>query len=178
MTSTDEILHTFPDLDNITDPHIPLAGWVSSSRDRGSIDILWSCCITILLCCWVATHPNACAPEDKWYHAVIDKFYLALVGCIGPDFLLAVAAGQHSSARRSVKRFQQDPALSKYGKWTLQYGFFVDMGGICLAGPDYPDAFPINAEQLFYLVKHGHVEFPDMGELRISERDNTDVLAR
>lgn len=69
-------VNPLPDLNNVTVLHAPIHDWVSYSKDRGSIDILWSCCLTIFLFCWVATHPNVCAPDDKWYHAALDKFHL------------------------------------------------------------------------------------------------------
>lgn len=78
-------------------------GWVAAGRDRGSIDILWSSLLTIILCVWVSTHPNALSPKDKWYHGLFDKVNLAMIGLLGPDFLFGLAVGQLSSARRSVK---------------------------------------------------------------------------
>lgn len=80
-----------------------VTGWVASTSSRGSIDIFWSCCITIVLCCWVSTFPNVPSLNDKWYHPLIDKFNLAVIGFIGPDYLFAIALGQFSSARRSVR---------------------------------------------------------------------------
>lgn len=88
---------------NVTDHSLPYAGWVSSSRDRGSIDVLWSCCFTIFLCIWVATHPNAVAQSEGTYHRFQDKFRLAMIALLGPDFLFGIAAGQFSSAWRSVQ---------------------------------------------------------------------------
>ncbi len=78
-------------------------GWKQSGRDRGSIDIFWACVVTIVLCCWVSTHPNVPALNDKWYHRFIDKLSLGCIGLLGPDFLLGLAVGQFANARRSVK---------------------------------------------------------------------------
>ncbi|KAI1841681.1 hypothetical protein JX266_012146 [Neoarthrinium moseri] len=167
-----------PPFEDATDFHTVVPGWVSSSRDRGSIDILYSSCLTILLCCWVSTQPNAGAPKDKWYHRFIDKFHLAMVGLLGPDFLFAIAIGQLSSARRSVKLFRANEKLTKGLKWTYRHAFFVDMGGIFLTSPDFPDGFPINAQQFYYLVKHDYIDFPDMEAMDISERNSSDTLSR
>lgn len=52
------------------------------------------------------------------------------------------------------------------------------MGGIFLKSPDFPEGFPIDAEQLHYLVKHGFVEFPDMESMDIAERNTVDTLSR
>jgi hypothetical protein len=52
------------------------------------------------------------------------------------------------------------------------------MGGFYLSSPDYPHGFPVNAEQLFYLIKHGHVDFPEMTAAQIKERSTMDTLAK
>ncbi|KPM41520.1 hypothetical protein AK830_g4997 [Neonectria ditissima] len=153
-------------------------GWKSSSTDRGTIDIMWSSCITIVLCCWAATYPNVGSPTDKWYHLFYDKISLALISVLGPDFLFGIALGQWSSARRSVKAFKRDKHLCNDETWTYTNAFFVDMGGIHLISPDFKDGFPINAEQLHYLVLHKHVDFPDMETMDIAERNSLDILSR
>lgn len=166
-------------IENATDPLEALSyGWVSSGKDRGTDDIIWNSILTMLLCTWVSVYPNIPSPNAKWYHRFFEKVWLALVGLLGPDFLFAIALGQLSSAKRSVKIFRNDPALCGGMKWTYEHGFFLDMGGIHLTSPDYPDGFPINAEQLYYLVKHKHVDFPDMAKMHISERNTQDTLSR
>ncbi|KAK2770632.1 tannase subunit [Colletotrichum kahawae] len=155
---------------NVVDIHAPVDGWVGTSRDRGSIEILWDCCFTVLLCCWVSTHPNASSPSDRWYHHYVDKFHIALLGLLGPDFLFAIAVGQLSSARRSVQ-------LCNRAIWTYRHAFFVDMGGLFLRSPDYPEGFPITAEELHYLVKYDHVDFPDMESMRVDKADTADTLS-
>ncbi|KAF5496862.1 hypothetical protein CGCS363_v007932 [Colletotrichum siamense] len=163
---------------NVVDIHAPVDGWVGTSRDRGSVEILWDCCFTVILCCWVSTHPNASSPSDRWYHHFLDKLHLALLGLLGPDFLFGLALGQLSSARRSVKLFKRDAHLCNGSTWTYRYAFFVDMGGLFLKSPDFPDGFPVTAEELHYLVKHEHVEFPNMESLKVDKTDTADTLSR
>jgi hypothetical protein len=78
----------------------------------------------------------------------------------------------------AVQMFRENPAYCKNEKWTYSYAFFLDMGGIHLTSLDYPKGFPINSEQLFYLVKNGHVDFPDMEKMDIQERNAKDILSR
>jgi hypothetical protein len=59
----------------------------------------------------------------------------------------------------------------------LTHGFFADMGGFTLVSPDYPP-FPINAEQLHYLVKNGHVDFPNITKPEIKALSKTDSLSK
>ncbi|KAJ8128804.1 hypothetical protein O1611_g4828 [Lasiodiplodia mahajangana] len=163
---------------NTTKGNTSLVGWVNSSTDRGTIDLLWSCGFAVVLCIWVATHANVGSPNDKWYHRIIDKFHLSMICLLGPECIFAIAVGQLSSARRCVKLFERDKELCQGTKWTYRHAFFVNMGGIFLTSPDFPDGFPINGEELHYLIKHGHVEFPDMESMSIDERNRTDTLSR
>lgn len=89
-----------------------VVGWVSTSVDRGTADILWSSCVTIFLCVVVATHPSVPSIDDRWYHHIIDKINLACIGFLGAEFLLAMAIGQFCSARRSVRVSQGVPGGS------------------------------------------------------------------
>ncbi|KAH0425853.1 hypothetical protein CcaCcLH18_10722 [Colletotrichum camelliae] len=52
------------------------------------------------------------------------------------------------------------------------------MGGLFLRSPDYPEGFPITAEELHYLVKYDHVDFPDMESMRVDKADTADTLSR
>ncbi|RAL17628.1 uncharacterized protein BO97DRAFT_381181 [Aspergillus homomorphus CBS 101889] len=153
-------------------------GWVASPEGRGSIDILWSCCTTVLLCCWVSVYPNVGSPNDSKWHPLIDKFNLFCISLLGPDFLFGIAWGQFESARRSVKLFRTDERFSKDFKWTYKHAFFVDMGGIHLRSPDFPEGFPIDAQQLHYLISHRYVDIPDMEQMAIEERNSVDTLSR
>lgn len=106
-----------------TSGHQPLVGWQDSSDDRGSLDVLWSCLVTLLLCAWVSTYPNAGSPHDKWYHPLLDKFNLAIITFLGPDFLFGIALGQFSSARLSVKVKRANYTIQDAVTNTLVAGF-------------------------------------------------------
>ena len=119
---------------NSTDSTYQLTGWNPSDTTRGSIDILWSCCITIILCCWVSTFPNAPSSSDKWYHAWVDKFNLACLGCLGPGFLFIIALGQLASARRSVIVCWVPLAVTR-SKLRVQLGSPWDLTAVVLGVP-------------------------------------------
>ena len=78
-------------------------GWVPQTSGRGTLDIIYSCSLTILLCCWTSVYPNIPAITDSSWHQFRDKLHLACLGILGPDFLFALSLGQWDSARRSVK---------------------------------------------------------------------------
>lgn len=183
------------------DTHTIFNGWKPSGRDCGSIDILWTCILTTFLCCWVSTYPNVPSVKDKRYHRFIDKLNLACIGLLGSDFLLGLAVGQLANARRSVKvstsfathncgpvmaelicvstqLFAGDPDIRNGKEWTLTHGLFADMGGFLLTSPDYPEGFPVTSEQLFYLVKHGHVDYPSLTKKDIKDMNHVDTLSK
>ncbi|EKV19533.1 hypothetical protein PDIG_02270 [Penicillium digitatum PHI26] len=78
-------------------------GWAQSSDQRGTMDVLWSCGMTILLCCWISVYPNVGSPSDKLYHNICDRFNMFCIALLGPDFILGIALGQWSHAKESVK---------------------------------------------------------------------------
>jgi hypothetical protein len=81
----------------------PTQGWVSGQNQRGTMDIIWSCVLTIFLCCWTSVCPNIPSLSDGRWDQFRDKFNLACIGILGPEFLLGIAAGQQASAHRSVQ---------------------------------------------------------------------------
>ncbi|KAK4167168.1 hypothetical protein QBC43DRAFT_312281 [Cladorrhinum sp. PSN259] len=149
-------------------------GWTKSPDGRGTLDIVLSCLITTFLCCWTSVYPNIPAPGDGIWAPFRDKLGLACLGLLGPDFVMVLAIGQRSSARRSVAKFHQNG----YTQWTITHGFFADMGGFVLTADDLPRPIPLNAEQLFYLVKNSYVEYPDITAADLKDRNKSDGLAR
>ncbi len=78
-------------------------GWTSSPNTRGTSDILVTCLVTTFLCCWTAVYPNIPGPKEGFWAMFRDKVGLASLGILGPDFLIVLATGQRSSARRSFR---------------------------------------------------------------------------
>ena len=80
-----------------------VSGWTSSPDGRGTHSIVLSCVVTIVLCCWTTVCPNIPALKDSRWAQLKDKFDLACIGVLGPEFLLGIAVGQRVSARKAVK---------------------------------------------------------------------------
>ena len=62
--------------------------------------------------------------------------------------------------------------------WTLQHAFFANMGGFVLRSPDYQCPFPIDAEQLLWLIKHGYLPYPQIEKRAIDDKNKADSLTR
>jgi hypothetical protein len=52
------------------------------------------------------------------------------------------------------------------------------MGGFVLKTSDFPQGFPINAAQLYELVKNGQVDFPEVERVDLKERNKADGLSK
>lgn len=52
------------------------------------------------------------------------------------------------------------------------------MGGFLLQTEDLERPIALNAEQLFYLIEMGHIEYPAIAKEDINDRNKADGLAR
>ena len=150
--------------------HIAVLGWTSSPNTRGTIDIIWSCGITVFLCCWTALCVNVPPLGAGRLERLKRKSLVFLESLAGPEFIFHTALSQFISARRSVQQFE----AAGFKGWTLKHGFFADMGGFFLDSSDFVP-FPLNVEQVFYLVTHDFVDF-DSVHLDLSEIEDKNKL--
>jgi hypothetical protein len=64
-----------------------------------------------------------------------------------------------------------------YFSWTMTHAFFADMGGFILQTPDWKP-FPLDAEQLYYMVSQGYLKYPEVDKEAIDDKDKADGVAR
>lgn len=151
-------------------------GWVPSSNDRGTIDILISCTITTFLCVWTCVCVNVPAPGRRTWDNFIDRWHMLCTGLAGPEFVLLLAMGQYCHAESSRLMFRQSHPSKG---WTLRHSYFADMGAIHIRFPGWERTFPINGKQLHHLVTQKHIEFPSHITLElIRDKNKRDGLAR
>lgn len=84
-----------------------LEGWRSSPRERGTIDIIWSCISTVFLCLWSMLHLNVPGPHDTFSTIFWRKSRWLLLGILAPEVPMMFACGQWSSAKRSVQKMRE-----------------------------------------------------------------------
>jgi hypothetical protein len=165
-------------------------GWTSTPNVRGTFDIIWFSLQTIGLCTWTSVCPNIPSPEDIPFELLMDKFHFLLLAVLGPDLVFLLAFSQLQAARASVVQFRD----SGYPEWTVRHAFYANMGGISVrplseelpippkdgepAAPTRWPRFPVNAEQLHYLVQKGHMKMPTFTLKEINTRSKTDGLGR
>ena len=150
-----------------------IKGWVDSPDTRGTLDILWSCVVTIFICTYTILCLNLPAPGETWWTIMSHRLFWMGLAVIGPEFVLTYAAGQWSRARHSVKAFHHAGYLS----WTMRKAFYADMGGFVLHAKD-STAFPLNAKHLYWLVVNKHVDLPTITDDEIGDKSKQDTLAK
>ncbi|KAK3291134.1 uncharacterized protein B0H64DRAFT_450599 [Chaetomium fimeti] len=133
-------------------------GWVSSPNVRGTRDIL------------ISSLKHIRFRRHRW---LLNKFRWQLFAIFFPEVLVATAAEQWLSARQSTRTF----ARLGYPQWTIRHAFFADMGGIVVAPPDAAP-FPVDSQQIAYLVERKYLELPDLSTEDIRSMNKADGLAR
>jgi hypothetical protein len=146
-------------------------GWQSQPNGRGTIDIIWSCLLTIFLCTWSVLSLNVPAQGTSTPAFILRKMKWMLIAGLGPEWVTGMAGAQWSIAGRSSKKFRAQNC-----KWTRKQAYFADMGGIRLTLRD--DQFPITSEMLLKLVIKKIVKFPDMSKSMIQDRSKVDFIAK
>ncbi|KAF2185266.1 hypothetical protein K469DRAFT_708051 [Zopfia rhizophila CBS 207.26] len=148
-------------------------GWVSQPQGRGTFDIILSCLTTTFLCSWSALCLNVPEPGTTRWGFLRYKLRWQLFTVFFPEMIMAMAAEQWESANQSVAAFAK---LGHTG-WTMRHAFFADMGGFLLAAPDFPP-FPVDGQQIAYLVEHEYLPLPSVTEAGIRDKNKADGFAR
>ncbi|KAF2245148.1 hypothetical protein BU26DRAFT_533233 [Trematosphaeria pertusa] len=148
-------------------------GWVRQPNNRGSLDIIISCSITIFLCAWTSICVNVPSPEHGVWEIFRDRWHMLCLGGLGPEFVVLISIGQFCMARASVQAF----AKTKHQSWTMKHAFFADMGGIHLQFPN-TKSFPVNGKQLHFLVTNGYIVYPRISAEDIDDKNKANGLAR
>ncbi|KAJ9615357.1 hypothetical protein H2200_001432 [Cladophialophora chaetospira] len=115
-------------------------------------------------------------PEEtdtgRWIY-LKNKLQWMLFALIFPEVITGIGAEQWASAFQCV----QDLAESGHTNWTMRHAFYANMGGFLLESPDFP-AFPIDGQQIGYLVERKYLNFPDIDEKTIWDKNKADGFAR
>lgn len=173
-------------------------GWVPQPDSRGTLNILQSSLLTILICSWSALCLNVPPEGETHMGFFVRKAKWMLFTIFFPEILMAIAAEQWRSAAQSVEDFvnltkrweaeerdskplpsQNAENLSRIRRspWTMRHAFFTDMGGLILSFPDHRP-FRVDAQQLHYLVERTHLLYPSISDASIRDTNKADAFAR
>ena len=148
-------------------------GWVGQPNSRGTFDIILSCFLTISLCTWTSLHLNIPASNEGQWRPILRKLRWMMLTLLGPEFVVAFAAGQRANARRTKTSVRG----MGYSGWTLRHSFYANMGGFVLQARD-SKPFPIHGLHVIYLLKEGYLNLPEITSQEISDKSKANILAK
>ena len=148
-------------------------GWVSQPNQRGTIDIIWSCIVTLGICVWAMLHLNVPASTDSESSLFLRRARWMFLAILAPELVMLFACGQWASAKRSVAEMRELGCSD----WTMVHAHYADSGGFLLHVEDTV-SFPITAKQIHYLVQRGHLPLPKITKKEIWDKSKADRLAK
>ena len=138
------------------DPPDSRIGFQASPGGRGTMDIVFSCAATMLVCIVTVVHldvppqppPRGAGKLERllyYFTRYGYKYVLWSAGLIAPEILVALALLQLGLSHRDVT-FMRSVGCSQ---WTHKHAFFARMGGVRLLGGDRD--FVRSGEELYGL---------------------------
>ncbi|KAA8913670.1 hypothetical protein FN846DRAFT_771840, partial [Sphaerosporella brunnea] len=136
--------------------------WVPSPKTRGTLSILFSCAVALVLCVWTGVHLNVHRVGNKRkrfpkFSNLLGRSVWAGIALLAPDIVLAIALHQLLVARKyrhmvnEVSRHTEKKYRGKEGPatdrkdMTLKMAFFATMGGFAI------EANTVHGQQLYNL---------------------------
>ncbi|KAI3621013.1 hypothetical protein WG66_014579 [Moniliophthora roreri] len=92
---------------------------------RTIADILWNCYSVVLLCTWVAVHPDVPSVKDHLTVVLMKYGIIVFMAIVAPELIILWALRQWVSCRKIAQKYKE------YG-WGKSHAFLVLMGGLAL----------------------------------------------
>ena len=181
---------------------IEFVSFVSDPSGRGTLSLIISCLLTLVLCVWSALHLNV-PPQSR---TRIKEFwtYVAwiLAGVYAPEMVVFAAWRQFNSARLLSKAVQDtykakadgEKATDEQFRWTLTHSFFACAGGFaidctpfiekknaqasdsCFLPPNAASKLTLTSRGLAFMAKCGIV--PEVPKADIEDKSKANHLAK
>lgn len=158
-----------------------LVGWQQNPGQRGTMNILESCILTIIACTWTIHHPNVPKETPK---TMLGKFLHHLkwmtLTILVPEFILAQAVDEYLWVCKTWKQMQRpnavhgsqgglfDMTFEEKREWSMKHFYYANMGGFRVnllgaiknaGGPN--NVFPLTSGELIrYLAMPDPANLP------------------
>ncbi|KAK1851265.1 hypothetical protein CCHR01_06105 [Colletotrichum chrysophilum] len=141
--------------DGSNTPDEEMAGWREVPTSRGTLNLVWSCIITIFACTWTVTHLNLPGPNDTAIRKFIRRLKWMSINIMFPEFILSKAIcdlrqaldelrqfgqtlpntpqSQHDANSPTGDHLRSEPSIENAPqKWTISHSYYTQMGGIMI----------------------------------------------
>ena len=181
---------------NTTTDATQLVGYVQDPNGRGTLSLLISCILTLILCVWSALHLNVPAPGQTPIQGAWLNTRWIITGIYAPELVVFAAWRQWCSARLlqalvtdcsdSASSSEIDDKSSDAIEWTMIHSFFACTGGFAfeIDGLDTvdkeekdqegrpPQRLTLTARGVALLARCGHLPRVDRGDIEDKSKAN------
>lgn len=148
-------------------------GFVEEPTGRGTLNIVWTCLTVIVLNTWTILHLNIPPEEWRTWRIYLHKLRWAATAVFIPEGILAIAFTQWQHAHSTIPEMRQFlPA------WTLQHGFYSEMGGFKVVDETTGQKYTFRTAQLYWLAMNGVITLPAISKKDITDRSKANRLAK
>lgn len=170
-----------------------VVGYVSDPRGRGTISLLLSSILTLILCVWSALHFNVPPSNQTAAKDALLSARWVIAGIYAPELVVFAAWRQWSSARllqALVEEAKATRAGSTGPEWAMTHSFFACTGGFAFEFPGLetlstpreeresqaPRRLTLTARGMALLARCGHI--PDINRAEIEDKSKANDLAK
>ncbi|KAI4114677.1 MAG: hypothetical protein LQ345_004587 [Seirophora villosa] len=148
-------------------------GFVHEPNGRGTLEIVWTCLTVIVLNTWTVLHINIPPPQWNPWRMYLHKLKWAFVTVMIPEGILGIAFTQWRHARNTIPKMRRFlPA------WTLQHGFYAEMGGFKVVDETTGQQYTFRTAQLHWLAQSGLISMPAITKKDIRDKSKASRLAK
>jgi hypothetical protein len=150
-------------------------GWKPfPNAGRSTLGLLYSCGLTIFICCWSSLHMNVPGDAESKVTRFGRQVKWMLICIVIPEYLAWNAAEEFWHARILRTEFVNIPQLRG---WSLAHGFLLKMGGISLKTAQGRHFRP-SVQHFLDLVADGQVEVTDISEEDIEDKSKASGIVK
>ena len=103
-----------------------MTGWTDNPDTRGTLDIIFSCLTTVVLCVWSIQHLQIPSKHDG--NIYMRKFQWVVLNILAPEFLFVIASSDTLATYRDMSLFRQYSAdhPGAMGGWSIEEQSFFE----------------------------------------------------
>ena len=174
--------------------------YVGDPNGRGTISLIISCVLTLILCVWSALHLNVPSNSQTALVSLVAQIRWIITGVYAPELVVFTAWRQWSSAKLLSNLVGNQGQLGKQPydpwnetavapdktshEWTMTHSFFASTGGFAFEnadnGPQYlPNGcrrFTLTARGVALLARCGHL--PNVSKAEITDKSKANNVAK
>ncbi|KAK7556924.1 hypothetical protein IWX49DRAFT_17236 [Phyllosticta citricarpa] len=140
--------------------------WVGGDYERGTLDLLWSCISTLIICTWTVQHLDVIWPCYRGRQKItFRRLKHTAFALLMPEYMNGVSIEQYCRAHTSQKKFRE---LKGFEEWTMTHGFFASMNGFRAKCPN-GELIALRIEELYWLIQQDLVK--EMPAIRKKEEE-------